>query len=272
MLEVLINIESDIGGAGRLSPIVLIGPSAAAVLLGLLVWLGGLALKRYLLAVVGALTGALCSFFVIGRNVPAAAALAGAAAVIAVIFERLSIAILLALLAAVVAFLVLAKTSVQDVRPADSPNPSQTHTTALTVGESLERLKACAVVLGDKTKKICSQMPTYNWAIILTVAVVSIVAGVVLRRFASALACAALGTALVFAGMILLLMYKGTAPINAISRKPPFYGTLFVAMAASGTIEQLILCKRKKAKSKKTKKQNENGEKAKAARQNWRTS
>jgi hypothetical protein len=121
----------------------------------------------------------------------------------------------------------------------------------------------------ERVKQSCSQMPRYIWVIIPAAAVVAIVAGVALWRFASALSCAALGTTLIFAGMILLLMYKGSAPISELMRKPPFYGTVFVTMAAFGTVEQLILCKRKKPKSKKTKKQNESSEKR---GQSWRTS
>jgi len=65
-------------------------------------------------------------------------------------------------------------------------------------------------------------------------------------RFTSALCCAALGTLLVFAGMILLLLYKGAGPISSISAKQSFYLGVFIVMTAFGTIEQLLLCQRSK--------------------------
>jgi len=266
MLEVLLNFER---AAGRLSPVVLLGPGVAAVLLGLFVWLGGLGLRKHLAAVAGTVSGGACGFFLIGRNALTAAALAAVAAVVAIIFERLFIAILAGLLAAVVAFVVLAALYLKDVPGGAPAKPGAAQTPALSIRESIELMNTYVLDCSERVKQSCSRMPMYNWVIILAVAVVAIVAGVALWRFASALSCAVLGTTLIFAGMILLLMYKGSAPIGAISQKPPFYGTVFVTMAAFGTIEQLILCKRKKPKSKKTKKQNESGEKR---GQSWRTS
>ncbi len=68
-------------------------------------------------------------------------------------------------------------------------------------------------------------------------------------RLTSALCCAALGTLLVFAGMVLLLIYKGAVPISRISQKQSFYAAVFVTMVAFGTIEQLFLCRRTGEKS-----------------------
>jgi hypothetical protein len=54
------------------------------------------------------------------------------------------------------------------------------------------------------------------------------------------------GAIIVFAGMILLLIYKGAEPIKAISYRPTFYICLFAAMTLFGTIVQSLFCKRLK--------------------------
>jgi hypothetical protein len=91
-------------------------------------------------------------------------------------------------------------------------------------------------------KHIRSQMPAYGRTIIAALAVIFIAAGFFQWRFTSALCCAALGTMLVFAGMILLLLYKGAAPVSRLCLNQTFYLGVFAAMTAFGTIEQLLLC------------------------------
>lgn len=63
----------------------------------------------------------------------------------------------------------------------------------------------------------------------------------VMPRFFIAVISAGLGSAVVFAGMIILLFYKGSEPISLIAAKPKFYGIAFGAMVAFGAIMQLLL-------------------------------
>jgi len=163
MLEIALDFEQK---AAQLSPIVLIAPGLVAVLLGLFVWLGGLGFRRILAVIVGAVSGGVCGFFIASRNVTPAMAFAIAAAVIAVVLEKMYTAI---------------------------------------AGTGF-----------------------FFW------------------RFIPALCCAALGTMLIFAGMILLLLYKGALPVSCISRNQSFYASVFMAATAFGTIEQLLLCQRTK--------------------------
>ena len=41
-------------------------------------------------------------------------------------------------------------------------------------------------------------------------------------------------------------MYKGTAPVSRICNNPLIYAAVFGAMAAFGTVEQLLICRRPK--------------------------
>jgi hypothetical protein len=69
--------------------------------------------------------------------------------------------------------------------------------------------------------------------------------------------------------MVLLLLYKGSAPISKIHGRPLFYAGVFGAMTAFGTIEQMLLCPWLDKKAKKRKE----AKKEKDARDNkdWRT-
>lgn len=268
MLELLQNFEQ---AAARFSPVILIAPGLAVLLLGLFVWLGGLGFKRHLLAVAGALGGGICGSLVLGRNILSAVALAVIAAVIAMIFERLFTTILALVLAVSIAFAVLARPYMAQPPSDPATKPAGTTTAPLSASQSLVLIKSYAVDLGDKVKQLASQMPILRWAVILVVAVAAVVAAFTLRRLAAAWSYATFGTILVYTGMILLLFYKASAPISAVFRKPPFYAIVFAAMVAFGTIVQLILCKQKKPKSTKTKQSGKHGEQSRPEKQSWRT-
>jgi len=265
MLEIFQNFEQS---AVRFSPTVLIGPGLAAVLVGLFVWLGGLGFRKLLIAVAGAVSGGICGFFIVGRNIMPAIILASLAAVIAIIFERVFVTILLAALVAVFSFAFLARPYVEISEEAIPTNQSP----ALSVGESVQLMKTYTVDVSNKIKQACSQMPVHNWVIILVLAVIFIVAGFSLERLASALCYSTLGTMLIFAGMILLLLYKGSTPISGIGSRPLFYGGVFVAMAAFGTIEQLLVCHPAKRRGTRKKQASKQAEKDEGTKRGWRSS
>lgn len=217
MLEIAQNFEQT---AAKLNTIVLISLGLTCTTVGLFVWLGGLGFKKLLVAVAGAVSGCICGFFIIGRNIISAVTLAALAALIAAALERVFIIILVAILATVFSFTFLAKPYIEN-----------------------------ATDFSTAIKQACLQMPAYSWVIIAVPIVILILAGIHLWRLTSALCCAALGTMLIFTGMILLLLYKGAMPISWVSRRTSFTAAVFVAMIAFGTIEQLLLCPSDKEKS-----------------------
>lgn len=217
MFEIALHFEQM---ATQLRPIILISVGLACVIIGLFLWLGGLGFRKVLVIVVGAVSGGVCGFFITDHNIVSAGILAALAVFIAILFEKIFITILAAALAAVVAFAVLAGPYIQN--QAD---------------------------FSTKIKQACLQMPAYSWVIIAVLLVIFIMAGIFLWRLTSALCCAALGTMLIFAGMILLLLYKGAVPISYICSRTLFYTVVLVAMMAFGTIEQLLLSKPAKRQS-----------------------
>lgn len=270
MFEILQEFERT---AARFSPIVLIGPGVATVIIGLFVWLGGLGFKRVLAAVLGAVTGWICGFFIVGRNMMAATASAVVAAVIAIIFQRIFITILAALLAVVLTFFVFTGICPEVIKatedvPITAPEVAG-QDAVIGVRHTPVVLKAYLADFTNMVKEAAWHMRTYAWATMAGLAVVLLIAGLFLRRLTSALCCAVLGTILVFAGMIWLLFYKGSLPISRVCDKPLYYAAVFGAMVVFGTIVQLLLCPRLEGKRKKRKE----AEDAKAARSKnlWRT-
>lgn len=252
MLEIARQLEQT---AVWFDPVVLIGPGLACVLLGLFVWLGGLGFRRALVAIVGAVSGGIGGFFISGRNIVPAVVSAGLAAVIAIMFERIFIAILAGVLAAILGFAVLAGPYIENAGGATSIKWDKAQN--LSTQRTVETAKAYIADFVAEIKRILLQMPVYNWAIIAALAVIFLAAGFSRWRLTSAFCCAALGAILIFAGMILLLLYKGAAPISRICQNQSYYLGVFAAMTAFGTTAQLLFCQRikerltrKKGKSK----------------------
>ncbi len=251
MLEILQDFESAVGGDVGLSPLVLIGPGLVCVIVGLFIWLGGLGFRKLLVAVVGVIIGSMCGFFIVGRNFISAAFSAALAAVIAIIFERLFIAIITGILAMVFTFIILAGPYVentQELTPISSDQVSA-QSSALSIRESAEKMKAYIVNAVRKIKQTCLQMPVFDGLIIMVLALIFMVVGFLFKNVASALCFSILGTVLIFAGLILLLLYKGAVPVRIICSKQSYYAIVFLAMTAFGTFEQLLLCQRQKKSS-----------------------
>ena len=243
MLEVLKDFEQS---AGQLSLIIIAIPALASVILGLLMWLGGLAFRRFLLGAAGALAGAACGFFAMGHNLIATVALTVIATIAAVALERLFLSVLAAVLAVVFVLGVLERPQAgMGQESVSSTQGSATKPiTALSIAESAKTLRKYAVDLGSAARQTCRSIPGQHWAAAGLAGVVFLIAGLKLPRFAGAWAFSALGAAAIFAGIIVLLSYKGSTPISSIRERGPYYGAVFAAMAGLGTVEQLLLCKK----------------------------
>ena len=253
MLEILQDFER---AAPKLAPVVVILPGLAAVVVGLFVWLGGLGFKRLLAGLIGAIAGGIGGFFSAGHNVVPIAVAAGITALIAITFERVFIVVLAAALVVAFGFMVLARPYLQPVaRNQEALNyKSEILNPSMSVQQSIETVKEHAVNFGYTAKWVSSRLPIHSWVILAAVAAVFAAVGLYLWRLVPALCYAALGTTLIFAGMILLLSYKDAAPITKMSGGSPVYAAVFLGMTAFGTIEQWLLFRRQKRRPEKAKK------------------
>jgi len=244
MVEILKSFEQV---AVRLSPIVLVLPGLTAAALGLFIWLGGLGFRMLLLALMGALTGAFCSLWIVGQN-PAAMVLLGLlGTAIAVVFQRFFTAALLGALAGIIVFLVVAWPSLVVSEGALVGQPEadvQDGTAALSTDQSLNVIRAYTLDVTDTVKRGGTQLMASRWAVVAAAALTFLLVGLLFRHAGGALTCAMLGTEMIFAGLILLLMFKGSRPVTRVDARAPFFGLVFAAMVVFGTLEQWILLRR----------------------------
>ena len=244
MAQSLQNIEiSALHFASQL----LVPGGIVVVLAGLCIWLGGLRWIKFLAAGLGALAGLIgACIFTDGGAMPiiAAALIAGCLGCFVkkpvVIFSG-------AALAAVAALVILttpAMAATDDLKPPAHRMPYEEdgQRKMLTVSESVVELKGewlfWTATIASSVKRSSVAAP----AIACVAAVIVIVAGCVVPRFVAAITCASLGTVLIFAGMILVLLYKGARPLTGIYQTPTFFGVTVVVMVAFGTFVQLLLC------------------------------
>jgi len=242
MVEIFKSFEQS---ALRLSPVILVLPGLVAAALGLFVWLGGLGFRRLLLAVVGALAGAACALAMAGPNPGGMVLLGLLGAFSAVIFQQFFTAALLGLLAGVATFLVVAWPSLAVPQGTlVGHGDASSEESRQSVPESLETVRMYTLDVGDRVRRAGADVIASRWAVVAAAALTFLLIGLLFRYFGTALACAGLGTVMIFLGLILLLMFKGSAPVTRIEARAPFFGLVFAAMVVFGTLEQWILCRR----------------------------
>ncbi len=271
MVEVCQHFER---AAAQFSPAVLIGAGSAGVVVGLFVWLGGLGLRKILLGFAGGVAGCACGFFVAGGNAIVGLAAAALGAIVAVIFEKIFIVLLTGVIAAAFGFAVLAGPYIgkADSLKQYSAGETQSLTEPLSLRESGETARAYTTDFGAAIKQTGLELPAAKWAMIAGVIVIFIIVGFFILHLASALCCSALGTVLIFAGMILLLLYKGAEPISAICQRGYFYLCVFVGMIVFGTVEQMLVCRPRTGKKVAKEQAAKEGQQPRRAVQSWRTS
>lgn len=124
----------------------------------------------------------------------------------------------------------------------------------VTPDNRLDVTKLRISILTRHLGQLCTDATAAEWVIISAVAFLFVLAGFFFRQLTSAFFCSAIGTILIFAGMILLLFYKGAEPVSNIRDRPAFFAAVFCTMTAFGAAEQLLLfCRGDKKKAVKEK-------------------
>jgi hypothetical protein len=240
MFEIFQNFEQM---TGRFSPWILIASGVVFLLLGLCIWIAGHSLRNILISLVGLAGGIVVGLYVVGRNIFSALLSGALLALIALIFEKVLVVLLAAALAATITFTILAEPYFVQTETVEIQNDISEQIRTIGPDEILQELKTFGLDAGEKIKQAGSKIPVYILAIIAVPAVIFLICGVALWRFTSALFFSVTGTMVIFLGMILLLLYKGTEPVSYVRGKPLIFAAVLVVMAAFGTIIQLLLCK-----------------------------
>jgi len=241
MLEVAQNFEQV---AMRFRAVFLIVPGLILAVLGLLVWLGGLRFKTVLPVVVGALVGFCFGFCITERGFVVPLFIAVGTAFAARFWQKAFVAILAAIMVAIFAFVLLTLLGAEQVCDLQ-PYPEskiKNYSIPENLNQTLGTAKSFGAIFRFELRETVLHMPIYKWVIIGLSAACFAALGFFFQRFASAFCWAFLGTVLIFVGMIILLLYKGTVPITYLARERFFYLAAFLAMVAFGVAEQLFLC------------------------------
>lgn len=271
MLEIFQNFEQM---TDRFSPWLLIASGAVFLLLGLCIWIAGHGLRKILIFLAGLAAGVVVGLYVIGKNIFSASLSGGLAAIIALIFAKVLVVLLASALAAAIAFTILAGPYFVQTDTIETQDDISTQTTTIGRNEVVHELKIFGLDAAEKIRWAGTKMPLYMWAIIAAAAAILLVCGMVLRRFTSSLFFSVLGTMVIFLGMMLLLSYKGTKTVDYVRGNLYIAGVVFLAMAAFGTIVQLLLCRGpKKEKETKVRPGGKKGEKEskKIVEHDWRS-
>jgi len=238
--------------ASRLSPLVLIGPGLAITVLGLFVWLGGLGFRRALLALVGAVAGGFCALLVTPRSAAILVLAALVVAFVGAIFQRLFTAVLLGAVSFAITFGVVAWPFLQEYQGSLIAGDIGRNNEALTVRESVEVIRTTGLDLTDSVRYAARQLAPLNWAIAAAVSTGLLTIGLLFRHLGGALSCSILGTALIYAGLVLLVTLKGSGPVARMQNQAALYALVFIGMIGFGTLEQLVLCSHADRKQKAT--------------------
>jgi len=235
MLDMLINLEHS---AVFLCPIVLLSLGIVIVTAGLVLWLAGMALRKFFLFITGAIAGAIVGLYFVGRKTISAVGLAGLFAVVAALLDKLFVTLLAAALAVIIAISILAwhYDFKANVEPITDKNYAP-----LNEMQTLRFLQNNLVGFVRHIEDVYHSIPNHSWIIVPVLIVIFVAAGIFFWNLICAWLCATTGTILIFAGMISLLLYKGSAPISTILNNGNYYAAVFTTMMTLGTTVQLLL-------------------------------
>jgi hypothetical protein len=246
--------------AERFQGQILIVPGMIIIMVGLCIWLAGLRWRKILGAIVG------CAFFAVivlsftksGLQTVYVAVLLGAA--IGAVADKVIIGIAGTVAAAMIVLVILSvslpKPQGSVVLPEysypmlpeyernDKPIPTQ---------DAIKLSKEMVSYFGYKAKDNIKTASVVAFAAAIVTLLAAGFAAFAVPRIFIAVVSSSLGSAVIFAGMVLLLFYKGSKPVNCIAEKDRFYIMILASMTIFGALVQLILSPAPKKEIKKEK-------------------
>jgi hypothetical protein len=226
-----------------LSPMVLAGAGFVLVWLGLFLWLGGLRWLKVLAGFAAAAAGYAVALHFAGQQVVILIVAAVIAGLIGIFLEKIVGVIVAAALAALIANVLLALPTLSEAKTwNDIPRTPNYSSDAPSVTESLTTLETYGRYLVDKGIQIVQGLGNvgYTAGAITALAILGI--GFAIPRGICALMCAILGTVAIAIGLLLLLWYKGSKPVDYILESQGMLWIIALAMVGFGTLIDLALC------------------------------
>lgn len=245
MSEVLQNFEKIVLD---LPPALLISVGLSCLGVGLFVWLGGMRWRTFTAIVFGIAAGLLCVSFVIENILLVFIFPASLVTLSMLIFKKRALVLTGGGITTVVILLSLAT-------PASANrtyHPEMKSPAGIEQGSNLERIVSQITsqsgIMGGKIPTVIGYLSPMAIGVAASCGSLVMGLGFFFHRVVSAATCAALGTVLIYIGMILLLANKGSMPAQNMCRNPIFYETIAICMLFFGTFVGRLVCPPRKKK------------------------
>ncbi|MBW8014815.1 MAG: hypothetical protein FVQ82_01390 [Planctomycetes bacterium] len=231
---------------------------------GLCVWLGGMRWHFLSAVLSGAFAGLVCVCFTPEQfQMKAFCIAAVAGALLVMVFRKRSLVFVAALIVVFSGLFISALPGMNASSDWDMPSLPE-------LAEGVEKFAAADTFssLADVLFFMCGMVGKHiielsaGSIIISSAAGLAVLSsGIFFARIVSGVGSSMLGTFFVFAGMIVLLLQKGSMPFSGIYQKPIFFQTIIICMIIFGSMSGLLLCPKRRCKSDhekmKTEKKNE---------------
>jgi hypothetical protein len=241
MLELLSQFER---AAMHFDAFALVVPGIICVAAGFFLWLGGMGHKISLALISGAAAGGACGLLISGRNLVTSAIAASVGAAAALFISRVFVALMAGILGTALSFIFI-------ISPYLAEAESFQYKTA-DEGQRLDFVQTAEVAkaFGSYTYKLVEtgKREMATWFIPPAIGLIFLAGGFLAKRITWTVCCSIVGTVLIFAGLILLLLYEGSEPISSIVEHRPFYRAVTAAMIAIGVLAQVVLSHREHGK------------------------
>ena len=229
--------------ASGMPSVLLIIAGIAFAGVGLCLWLGGLRWRIFTAVVFGLVAGLISSFLVSENKLIAAMFPAILVICCLLIFKKRALVVIGSMTTTTVLLLSLA-TPASAYRPGNNVPANvngKADISAIISQGGLQSDFKVPTIIGDLTPMAIG-IAAVSGSLVMGI-------GLFFYRLVSAWTCAAYGTGLIYAGMILLFLEKGSMPVQNICRKPVFYQTVAICMLIFGTFVGLLVCPAKKKKT-----------------------
>lgn len=247
MFEVLNGFQN---AALAFSPAMLVASGVLGVLVGIIFWLAGTKFTKIIAVAAGFVVGGIVAFHWFPAHNQAAAAIIGtmAGGVAAIFLHKWIVVAAGTAVFAIAVMTFLVGTHCNDQAAAVAYQPAVATSVKLSSSQTAEQIKAHLIDVGERLCRLSIRLPFVTWPAFIGAVAAVAVAAMFFGRIVTALACSSVGTAMIFAGMLSLLLYKGAAPLTYVYGRISFFFWVFAVMAVAGAVVQMVLCRPAKLK------------------------
>jgi hypothetical protein len=237
-------------------------PGIVIVIIGLCIWLAGLRWRKVLGAIAGGGIFASAVVCIGSCGTPIVLALIFIGIVVGSLIEKITLGIFGTVAAALVVLAVIS-TNIQTQQYSDieylstleEPTEEELlsglyHPTwpeyeysdiVITVPQAIEITREMASYFLVKTINDIKSTYAVAFASAIVMLIAAGFAAVLVPRIFIAVTASSLGSAIIFAGMVMLLFYKRSQPVTCIAERSRFFAMTLIVMVVFGTVVQLVL-------------------------------